>query len=126
MPKDSSDMLPEQASQTMVRAAIRRAAHQLLDHPRIFEDPIAVGLIPEASEQSINSAIDDHSAPIPSLLRSIFAFRSRFAEERLLESMSRCVCHCTHSTAGSNLDFSNISVHRGRESEKDVVLQQFL
>jgi hypothetical protein len=25
-----------------------------------------------------------------------------------------------------NLDFSNISVHRGRESEKDVVLQQFL
>jgi hypothetical protein len=27
---------------------------------------------------------------------------------------------------GVNLDFSNISVHRGRESEKDVVLQQFL
>jgi membrane fusion protein, multidrug efflux system len=26
----------------------------------------------------------------------------------------------------ANLDFSNISVHRGRESEKDVVLQQFL
>jgi hypothetical protein len=26
----------------------------------------------------------------------------------------------------SSLDFSNISVHRGRESEKDVVLQQFL
>jgi hypothetical protein len=25
-----------------------------------------------------------------------------------------------------NLDFSNISVHRGRESEKDIVLQQFL
>src|ERR1700734_331412 len=25
-----------------------------------------------------------------------------------------------------SLDFSNISVHRGRESEKDVVLQQFL
>jgi hypothetical protein len=27
---------------------------------------------------------------------------------------------------GPNLDFSNISVHRGRESEKAVVLQQFL
>jgi hypothetical protein len=26
----------------------------------------------------------------------------------------------------ASLDFSNISVHRGRESEKDVVLQQFL
>jgi hypothetical protein len=25
--------------------------------------------------------------------------------------------------SGLNLDFSNISVHRGRESEKDIVLQ---
>jgi hypothetical protein len=31
-----------------------------------------------------------------------------------------------HAVAVFNLDFSNISVHRGRESEKDVVLQQFL
>ena len=46
-------MLPGQASQSMVRTAVRRAAHQLLDHPRIFDDPIAVGLIPEASEQAI-------------------------------------------------------------------------
>jgi O-methyltransferase involved in polyketide biosynthesis len=91
MPEDNSDMLPEQASQTMVRAAMRRAAHQLLDHPRIFEDPIAVGLIPDASEQSINSTIDDHSAPIPSLLRSMFAFRSRFAEERLLPLAAACL-----------------------------------
>jgi hypothetical protein len=41
----------------MVTAAILKAAHQPLDHhPRIFDDPIAVGLIPEASEQSIMNA----------------------------------------------------------------------
>src|ERR1700681_336429 len=31
-----------------------------------------------------------------------------------------------HYGRGANLDFSNIWVHRGRESEKAVVLQQFL
>jgi hypothetical protein len=33
---------------------------------------------------------------------------------------------CSRERQGVSLDFSNISVHRGRESEKDIVLQQFL
>jgi methyltransferase (TIGR00027 family) len=75
----------------MVRTAIRRAAHQLLDSPRIFEDPLAVGFIPEASEQAILAAADDHLAPLPTLLRSLFALRSRFAEDRLAEAAARGV-----------------------------------
>jgi len=84
-------MLPGKASQSMVRTAIRRAAHQLLDRPRIFEDPIAVGLIPEASERAILCAGDDHRAPLQTLFRSLFAFRSRFAEERLAHAAARGV-----------------------------------
>jgi methyltransferase (TIGR00027 family) len=85
-------MLPGQASQSMVRTAVRRAAHQLLDHPRIFDDPIAVGLIPEASEEAILGEGDDHHrAPLQRLFRSLFAFRSRFAEERLALAASRGV-----------------------------------
>jgi methyltransferase (TIGR00027 family) len=95
-------MLPGQAGQTMVRAAMRRAAHQLLDCPRVFEDPIAVGFIPEASEQSILNAADDHSAPIPTLLRSVFASRSRFAEERLFQATARGVCQ--YVMVGAGLD----------------------
>jgi methyltransferase (TIGR00027 family) len=102
MSEENSDMLPEQASQTMVHAAIRRAAHQLLDRPRIFDDPIAVGLIPEASEQSIMNATDDHRAPISCLLRSIFACRSRFAEERLSQATARGVCQ--YVIVGAGLD----------------------
>jgi methyltransferase (TIGR00027 family) len=75
----------------MVRTAIRRAAHQLLDSPRIFEDPLAVGFIPEASEQAILAAADDHLAPLPTLLRSLFALRSRFVEDRLAEAAARGV-----------------------------------
>jgi hypothetical protein len=37
-----------------------------------------------------------------------------------------CVVEIKRNAVLANLDFSNISVHRGRESEKDVVLQQFL
>ena len=33
------------ASRTALRVAIRRAAHQLMDQPRILEDPIALPLL---------------------------------------------------------------------------------
>jgi hypothetical protein len=42
-------MLPGQPSRTLLVPAVRLAAHQLLDTPLIFNDPIAVGLVPEAS-----------------------------------------------------------------------------
>ena len=43
------DQLP--ASRTAVRVALQRAVHQVLDdEPRVFIDPVAVGLFPEATE----------------------------------------------------------------------------
>ena len=82
-------MLPGQASQTMIRTAMRRAEHQLLDHPRIFEDPIAVGLVPQTDRQDILAAADVLRGPIPSLLRLVFALRSKFAEDRLAQAAAR-------------------------------------
>jgi methyltransferase (TIGR00027 family) len=84
-------MFPGQASRSMVRTAMRRAAHQLLDEPRIFEDPIAVGLVPEACERGILDAADEHHAPLPTMLRSLFALRNRFAEDRLAAAAARGV-----------------------------------
>jgi methyltransferase (TIGR00027 family) len=82
-------MLPGQASQTMIRTAMRRAEHQLLDHPRIFEDPIALGFVPQASEQAILAAADELRAPTLTSLRLQFALRSRFAEDRLAQAVAR-------------------------------------
>ena len=45
-------MIAGQPSQTMLQTALLRAAHQLLDEPRIFDDPIAVDLVPDP-EQAI-------------------------------------------------------------------------
>src|ERR1700749_3351837 len=84
-------MLSGQASQSMVRTAMRRAAHQLLDEPRILEDPIAVGLVPEASEQAILDGTEEHRAPLATLFSSLFAFRNRFAEDRLADAAARGV-----------------------------------
>src|SRR5262245_46907877 len=95
-------MLADQPSRTMIHTAMRRAAHQLLDRPRIFEDPVAVGLVPEASEDTVLGAVDEHRAPLPTLLRALFAFRSRFAEDRLAEAANRGVRQ--YVVVGAGLD----------------------
>jgi methyltransferase (TIGR00027 family) len=82
-------MLPGQPSRTMLRSAIRRAAHQILDAPLIFNDPIVVGLVPEASDPAIRDALDDPGAPDAKLFRCMFAMRNRFAEDRLAQAAAR-------------------------------------
>lgn len=84
-------MFPGQASYSMVRTAAWRAAHQIIDRPRIFEDPVAVGLVPEASEKAIIDGAEDHKDPLKILMRALFAFRSRFTEERLAQAAARGV-----------------------------------
>src|SRR4051794_17977072 len=82
-------MLPGQPSRTMLRSAIRRAAHQILDDPLILVDPIVVDLVPEASEAAIRDTLDEPGAPDPKLFRYMFAMRSRFAEDRLAQAAAR-------------------------------------
>ena len=40
-----------QPSRTAQRVAMRRAAHQLLDDPRVFDDPLAVAIADGESER---------------------------------------------------------------------------
>src|SRR5215468_9204583 len=82
-------MFPGRPSQTMLRTATLRAAHQLLDKPPILHDPIAVGLVPKPSEQAVLATLDEYLDPVA--LRLYFALRSRFAEDRLAEAVSRGV-----------------------------------
>src|SRR5262245_9258353 len=82
-------MRPGQPSKTILRPAIGRAAHQLLDTPCIFEDPVAVGLVPEATAEAILQADADHRALSSRLYRALVALRSRFAEDRLAEAAAR-------------------------------------
>jgi len=84
-------MLPGRPSRTLLGPAIRRAAHQLLDAPLILNDPVAVGLVPEADASAIEASLPDHQTRESVLLRSLFVLRSRFAEDCLAEAAARGV-----------------------------------
>jgi methyltransferase (TIGR00027 family) len=75
-------------SDTAIFTALLRAAHQILDDaPRILEDPIAVGLSPGSTEEKIRKATAELQQPRVKVLRSIFVFRSRFAEDSLRQAV---------------------------------------
>ena len=45
-------MIEARPSRTALRVAMRRAAHQLFDNPKVLDDPIAVPIIgPQAAEK---------------------------------------------------------------------------
>jgi methyltransferase (TIGR00027 family) len=84
-------MLPGQPSRTLLRAAIRRAAHQLLDRPLIFNDPVVVRLVPEALDERHRDTVEDPGTQDGKLFRLWFATRTRFAEDRLAQAVARGV-----------------------------------
>ncbi len=71
------------ASKTALRVAIRRAAHQLMENPQILEDPIALPLLGGGHARDMERAMH----PVARDFRAFMAARSRFAEDRLRESV---------------------------------------
>jgi methyltransferase (TIGR00027 family) len=74
-------MRDDRGSRTAERVAQRRAAHQLLDSPLVFDDPLALRV----------AAPDDDRSPLAPYLRAAFAVRSRLAEDELRAAVGRGV-----------------------------------
>jgi len=72
------------ASKTALRVAIRRAAHQLADHPPVLDDPIAVRLVGPGFARDMERAMH----PVGRDFRAFMAARSRYAEDRLAEAVA--------------------------------------
>ena len=74
-------MIPAQPSRTAVRTALRRAAHQVLDTPLVFEDPLAITMIGKEVAAALLKAPEklESQAGAPAL-RAFLAVRSRIAE----------------------------------------------
>ena len=80
------------ASQTAIRVATLRAAHQILDgEPKILVDPISVGFFAQASETAIRADAARLMAAPMRRIRANFVLRSRFAEDHLAEAVARGV-----------------------------------
>ena len=75
-------------SRTAQSAANLRAAHQLVDHPLIFDDPLALSIIgaQEAATVRANARIGTVAS-----LRPFVAVRSRYAEDELARAVERGV-----------------------------------
>jgi methyltransferase (TIGR00027 family) len=78
-------MLEDQPSRTAYRVALRRAAHQIWDQPRVFDDPVALKIIGSAAAAELAGK----RPPGPSrYLRAFIVARSRFAEDHLAEAVA--------------------------------------
>ncbi len=98
-------------SRTAQRVAIRRAAHQLLDQPRVLDDPLALRIIgSEAAEELRTNPKEDHA--FSRAFRAFMAARSRYAEDEL----DRAVVHGVgqYVVLGAGLDtFAYRNPHAG-------------
>ena len=73
-------------SRTAYRVALRRAAHQIADHPTVFPDPLALQILGLVGADARALAQSDLRAPVRQHsvgLRAFLVARSRFAEDTL-------------------------------------------
>ncbi len=77
-------MRQHEPSRTAQRVALRRAAHQLLDHPLVFEDPLALRIVGRQQADALRRDPAEHErGRLAPYLRAFLAVRSRIAEETL-------------------------------------------
>lgn len=79
------------ASRTAQRVAMRRAAHQILDQPVVFEDPLALRVIGEEAAREVLARNGADETLAGRNLRAFMAVRSRLAEDALAEAVGRGV-----------------------------------
>ncbi len=83
-------MKENRPSATAQRVAMRRAAHQLLDDLKVFDDPIALRIVGKDDASALQAHPHQfETTPLSSYLRAFVAARSRYAEDELALSVGR-------------------------------------
>lgn len=77
-------------SRTALRVAMRRAAHQLFDHPTVFDDPIALKILGPDCAEDVREGRRE-SSRFATAMRAFMAVRSRYAEDQLAQAVERGV-----------------------------------
>jgi methyltransferase (TIGR00027 family) len=83
-----------------MRVAMRRAAHQLFDHPKVLDDPIALPIIGPEAAAKLEAERNRHKSRVARNLRAFLVVRSRFAEDELARAVVRGVRQCVILGAG--------------------------
>ncbi len=70
---------------------MRRAMHQIVDRPRVFEDPYAFRILPAETAEEVRRESTGRQRAYDVALRWFVAVRSRFAEDEFAEAVGRGV-----------------------------------
>ena len=81
-------MKPNEPSRTALTIARQRAAHQVLDHGSILNDPFAMKILREDEKEVLQFA---NGHPLASIGRLFTTARSRIAEDALSRAVERGV-----------------------------------
>ena len=90
-------------SRTALRVALRRAAHQLLDWPKVLDDPLAVPIV-GAAVSEIHADPTRHTTRFAKHFRAFMVARSRYAEDQLAGCVAQGVQQ--YVILGAGLDTS--------------------
>jgi methyltransferase (TIGR00027 family) len=74
---------------TGLYAASQRAAHQILDNPKIFEDALAFRIIGAEAESKLRRSPAQFQSRLARAVRALMVVRNRYAEDELARSNQR-------------------------------------
>ena len=89
-------------SRTANKVALRRAAHQLFDQPKVLDDPLAVPIVGAEAAEKLRPNPKEHQHPISRAFRAFMAARSRYAEDQLAKAIEERVAQ--YVVLGAGLD----------------------
>jgi methyltransferase (TIGR00027 family) len=89
-------------SRTAHKVAIRRAAHQLFDQPKVLDDPLAVPIIGAEAAEKLRASPKERKHPVARAFRAFMVARSRYAEDQLAKAVEQGVAQCV--VVGAGLD----------------------
>jgi methyltransferase (TIGR00027 family) len=78
-------------SRTALRVAMHRAAHQVLDNPKVLDDPLALAIIGPKAASQFHVSENRYGEQVARNLRAFLAVRSRYAEDELAAAIGRGV-----------------------------------
>jgi methyltransferase (TIGR00027 family) len=82
--------------------ARRRAEHQLRDHPRVLDDPLALRILAAEDAAALGTRLDEPDTAVSRGMRAFMAVRSRYAEDNLAKAVARGVTQ--YVVLGAGLD----------------------
>ncbi len=78
-------------SRTAYKVALRRAAHQLFDQPKVLDDPLAVPIVGAEAAEKLRASPKERNHPVARAFRAFMVARSRYAEDQLAQAVERGV-----------------------------------